>query len=300
MTERSITGQPPRLIEIAIEPSFNGDRKRLEDAIRQLALDDPSIGIKIDHKTGMTVLGGANEPTLSARIQSVAARHNLDLRIGMPQVAYLETISHAADVDHTYKKQTGGRGAYARIKIRFEPLSRGCGYQFEDQTCGNSVPSAFIPGVAKGLMAAMECGPLAGFPVTDLKAVLYGGAYHDVDSSALAFDLAARDAVREGLVKAGPLLLEPIMRLEVRAPEDLMGEVIGELNARRGQVTDMQGETTRVIAAMVPLAELFGYPEALRNASGGRAAFTMGFSHYDPVPPFDDPPRFRPAAAMRA
>ena len=200
-------------------------------------------------------------------------------------MAYRETISKKHEIDYTHKKQSGGSGQYARVKIRFEPLPPGSGYQFENEVIGGTVPKEYIPGVVKGLAASVDSGVIAGFPVTDFKATLYDGNYHDVDSSALAFEIAARAAFREGLPLAGPKLLEPVMKVEVVTPEDYMGDVIGDLNSRRGQVSGMDSRgNARVIAAMVPLANMFGYVNTLRSMSQGRAQFTMEFDHYEQVP----------------
>ena len=210
---------------------------------------------------------------------------NVEANVGAPQVAYRETISRVFNVDYTHKKQSGGSGQYARVKIRFEPLPPGSGYQFENEVIGGSVPREFIPGVQKGLNSSVNNGVIAGFPVTDFKATLTDGAYHDVDSSALAFEIAARAAFREGLPQAGPKLLEPIMKVEVVTPEDYMGDIIGDLNSRRGQVGGMDSRgNARVISAMVPLANMFGYVNTLRSMSQGRSQFSMEFHHYEQVP----------------
>jgi elongation factor G len=209
----------------------------------------------------------------------------VEANVGAPQVAYRETISRVADVDYTHKKQSGGSGQYARVKIRFEPLPPGSGYQFENEVVGGNVPKEYVPGVIKGLKNATDTGILAGFPVTDVKCTLHDGAYHDVDSSALAFEIAARAAFREGMQKAAPKLLEPVMRVEVVTPEEYMGDVIGDLNSRRGQVTGMdQRGNARIVNAQVPLANMFGYVNNLRSMSQGRAQFTMHFDHYAEVP----------------
>ncbi|MBM3565974.1 MAG: elongation factor G, partial [Alphaproteobacteria bacterium] len=209
----------------------------------------------------------------------------VEANVGAPQVAYRETISRVAEVDYTHKKQSGGSGQFARVKIRFEPLPSGSGFQFENDVVGGSVPKEYIPGVQKGLNSAIDAGILAGFPVIDLKCTLYDGAYHDVDSSALAFEIASRAAFREGMQKAGAKLLEPIMRVEAVTPEEYMGDIIGDLNSRRGQVTGMdQRGNARIVNAQVPLANMFGYVNTLRSMSQGRAQFTMHFNHYAEVP----------------
>jgi elongation factor G len=209
----------------------------------------------------------------------------VDANVGAPQVAYRETISRTSDVDYTHKKQTGGSGQFARVKIRFEPLPPGSGFEFENEVVGGTVPKEYIPGVEKGLRASLDSGVLAGFPVIDFKAVLHDGAYHDVDSSVLAFEIASRAAFKEGMMKAGPKLLEPVMKVEVVTPEEYMGDVIGDLNSRRGQVTGMDTRgNARVVSAMVPLANMFGYVNTLRSMSQGRAQYTMHFDHYEQVP----------------
>jgi elongation factor G len=209
----------------------------------------------------------------------------VDANVGAPQVAYRETITRPAEVDYTHKKQTGGAGQFARVKLRFEPLPPGSGFDFENAVIGGSVPKEYVPGVEKGLRASTETGVLAGFPVIDLKVILFDGAYHEVDSSALAFEIAARAAFKDGVMRAAPKLLEPVMRVEVVTPELYMGDVIGDLNSRRGQVTGMDTRgNARVIDAMVPLANMFGYVNTLRSMSQGRAQYTMHFDHYEQVP----------------
>jgi elongation factor G len=209
----------------------------------------------------------------------------VDANVGAPQVAYRETITRRAEIDYTHKKQTGGSGQFARIKLVFEPGEPGSGFKFESKVVGGSVPKEYVPGVQKGLASAKESGILAGFPVIDFKVALVDGAYHDVDSSVLAFEIAARAAFREGMQKAGPVLLEPVMKVEVVTPEDYMGDIIGDLNSRRGQISGMdQRGNARVIDAMVPLANMFGYVNTLRSMSQGRAQYTMQFDHYEPVP----------------
>jgi elongation factor G len=209
----------------------------------------------------------------------------VDANIGAPQVAYRETITRNAEIDYIHRKQTGGSGQFARVKVRFEPLPPGSGFVFENSVVGGTVPKEYVPGVEKGLRSAAENGIIAGFPLIDFKAELFDGAYHEVDSSVLAFEIAARAAFKDGAVKASPKLLEPIMRVEVVTPDDYMGDVIGDLNSRRGQVTGMDSRgNARVIDAMVPLANMFGYVNTLRSMSQGRAQYTMHFDHYEQVP----------------
>ena len=229
--------------------------------------------------TGDT-LSDPGDPVVLERME-----FKVDANVGAPQVAYRETITRTAEVDYTHKKQTGGAGQFARVKLRFEPLPPGSGFAFENAVVGGAVPKEYVPGVEKGLKASTETGVLAGFPVIDLQATLIDSAYHDVDSSVLAFEIAARAAFKEGVMKAAPKLLEPIMRVEVVTPEEYMGDVIGDLNSRRGQVTGMDTRgNARVIDAMVPLANMFGYVNTLRSMSQGRAQYTMHFDHYEQVP----------------
>ena len=276
---------PEPVIEIAVEPKTKGDQDKMGQALARLATEDPSFRVSVDDESGQTVIKGMGELHLEIIVDRMKREFKVDANIGAPQVAYRETISRSADVDYTHKKQTGGAGQYARIKLHFEPLPPGSGFVFENSVVGGVVPKEYIPGVEKGLRASTENGVLAGFPVIDLKAELYDGGYHDVDSSALAFDIAARAAFKEGVMKAAPKLLEPIMRVEVVTPDDYMGDVIGDLNSRRGQVTGMDTRgNARVIDAMVPLAYMFGYVNTLRSMSQGRAQYTMHFDHYEQVP----------------
>ena len=222
---------------------------------------------------------------LEILVDRMRREFKVDANVGAPQVAYRETISKTIEVDYTHKKQTGGSGQFARIQLRFEPLEPGSGYEFESKVVGGNVPREYIPGVEKGLISAQQTGVLAGFPVTDFKITLFDGAYHDVDSSVMAFEIASRAAFREGVQKAGPKLLEPVMRVEVGTPEDYMGDIIGDLNSRRGQVSDMDTRgNARVVLAMVPLANMFGYVNTLRSMSQGRAQYSMHFDHYAEVP----------------
>jgi elongation factor G len=276
---------PDPVIEIAVEPKTKADQEKMGQALARLATEDPSFRVAVDHESGQTIIKGMGELHLEIIVDRMKREFKVEANIGAPQVAYRETISRKADVDYTHKKQTGGSGQFARVKITFEPLPPGSGYQFENDVTGGTVPKEYIPGVEKGLRGSLESGVLAGFPVIDFKATLYDGAYHDVDSSALAFEIAARAAFKEGMQKAGPKLLEPIMRVEVVTPRDYMGDVIGDLNSRRGRITgqDQRGNA-EVINAMVPLANMFGYVNTLRSMSQGRAQYTMHFDHYEQVP----------------
>ena len=276
---------PDPVIEVAVEPKTKADQEKMGVALHRLAQEDPSFRVSIDHESGQTVIKGMGELHLEILVDRMKREFKVEANVGAPQVAYRETISKAIDYDYTHKKQSGGSGQFARVKIRFEPLPPGSGYQFENEVVGGTVPKEYIPGVIKGLMSAKDNGVLIGFPMIDFKATLYDGAYHDVDSSALAFEIAARACFREAVQKAGPVLLEPIMRVEVVTPEDYMGDVIGDLNSRRGQITGMdQRGNARVVDGTVPLANMFGYVNTLRSMSQGRAQFTMHFDHYAQVP----------------
>jgi elongation factor G len=276
---------PEPVIEIAVEPKTKSDQEKMSVALARLAAEDPSFQVSSDYESGQTVIKGMGELHLEIIVDRMLREFKVDANIGQPQVAYRETISREADIDYTHKKQTGGSGQFARVKIRFEPLPPGSGFQFENTVVGGNVPREYIPGVQKGLEGSMGSGVLMGFPVTDVKATLYDGNSHDVDSSVMAFEIAARAAFREGCQKAGPQILEPVMRVEVVTPEEYMGDIIGDLNSRRGQVSGMdQRGNARVVNAMVPLANMFGYVNTLRSLSQGRAQFTMHFDHYEVVP----------------
>ncbi len=276
---------PDPVIEIAVEPKTKADIEKMGIALNRLAMEDPSFRVTSNTETGQTIIKGMGELHLEIIVDRMKREFKVEANVGAPQVAYRETISKEYDIDYTHKKQTGGSGQFARVKIKFTPLEPGSGYQFENTVVGGAVPKEYIPGVEKGLKASIESGVLAGFPVTDFKANLYDGAFHDVDSSTMAFEIAARAAFREGMAKAGPKLLEPIMKVEIVTPEDYMGDIIGDLNSRRGQVSGMdQRGNARVIDATVPLANMFGYVNTLRSMSQGRAQYTMVFSHYADVP----------------
>ncbi len=276
---------PEPVIEIAIEPNTKADQEKMGLALQRLAAEDPSFRVKTDEESGQTIIAGMGELHLDIIVDRMKREFKVDASVGQPQVAYRETITQAADVDYTHKKQTGGTGQFARVIMRFEPLPAGTGFQFENEVVGGNVPREYIPGVEKGIKGALNGGVIAGFPLVDIKAVLRDGKYHEVDSSVLAFEIAGRAAFREGVQKARPVLLEPIMKVEVVTPDDYAGSVIGDLNSRRGQVqgTEMRGNAT-VINAMVPLANMFGYVNTLRSMSQGRAQYTMQFDHYAQVP----------------
>ncbi len=276
---------PEPVIEIAVEPKSKADQEKMGMALQRLAAEDPSFRVGINQESGQTIIKGMGELHLDIIVDRMKREFKVEANIGAPQVAYRETITRKSQVDYTHKKQSGGSGQFARVIIDFEPGETGSGFVFESKIVGGSVPREFIPGVEKGLEGSKDTGVIAGFPCIDFKATLVDGAYHDVDSSALAFEIAARAAFREGLPKCNPVLLEPIMKVEVVTPEDYLGDVIGDLNSRRGQIADMGSRgNARVVTAMVPLANMFGYINTLRSMSQGRAQYTMHFDHYDPVP----------------
>ncbi len=281
--ERMIFPEP--VIEVAVEPKTKADQERMGLALARLASEDPSFRVASDIESGQTIIKGMGELHLDIIVDRMRREFKVEANVGAPQVAYRETITKKAEVDYTHKKQTGGAGQFARIKLRFEPVEAGGGYSFVNAIVGGAVPKEYIPGVEKGLLQASEAGVIAGFPMIDYKVTLFDGAYHDVDSSVLAFEIASRAAFREGVPKADPKLLEPIMKVEVVTPEEYMGDIIGDLNSRRGQVSGMdQRGNARVVDAFVPLASMFGYVNTLRSMSQGRAQFTMQFDHYEQVP----------------
>ena len=275
----------PLLVEIAIEPRSKGDQEKLDIALAKLTAKDPSFRVSTDHESGQTILKGTSELRLGAQLEMLKHTYEVSLNIGAPQVAFLERPTGRAEVEYTYKKQTGGSGQFAAVKLVVEPNEPGEGYQFESNIAAGAVPKEYIPGVEKGINSVLSSGVVAGFPVVDVKVALIDGKYHDVDSSAQTFEIAARVAFREALQKARSELLEPIMKVEVVTPEDCIGSVIGDLNLRRGQIQgqDMRGNAT-VINAIVPLMNMFGYVNNLRSMSQGRATFTMQFDHYAEAP----------------
>ena len=276
---------PEPVIEVAVEPKSKADQDKMSTALQRLAQEDPSFRVAVDHESGQTIIKGMGELHLEILVDRMRREFKVEGNVGAPQVAYRETVTREAEIDYTHKKQTGGSGQFARIKLVFEPLERGEGFQFESKIVGGNVPKEYIPGVEKGLRDALETGVVAGFPMIDFKATLIDGAYHDVDSSVMAFEIAARAAFREGIPKAKPVLLEPIMRVEVVTPDDHTGDVIGDLQSRRGIPTGMDDRgNAKVIPAMVPLANMFGYVNNLRSMTQGRASYTMHFDHYEHVP----------------
>ncbi|MCZ6784378.1 MAG: elongation factor G [Proteobacteria bacterium] len=276
---------PDPVIEVAVEPKTKSDQEKMAGALARLAQEDPSFRVASDPESGQTIIKGMGELHLEILVDRMRREFKVDANVGAPQVAYRETISRTSEVDYIHKKQTGGAGQFARVKLVFEPLESGAGFVFENAVFGGSVPREYVPGVQKGLEGSRESGVVAGFPVIDFKATLVDGASHDVDSSVMAFEIAARAAFREGIGKAGPVLLEPIMRVEVVTPDEYMGDIIGDLNSRRGSISGMDARSNaRVITAMVPLANMFGYVNNLRSMSQGRAQYTMHFDHYERVP----------------
>ena len=276
---------PDPVIEIAVEPRTKSDQEKMAQALQRLAAEDPSFRVETDFESGQTIMKGMGELHLDILIDRMKREFKVEANIGAPQVAYRETVSHLAEIDYTHKKQTGGAGQFARVKMIIEPEEIGKGFSFESKIVGGSIPKEYIPGVEKGIQSVMDSGPLAGFPVIDFKVTLIDGAFHDVDSSVMAFELCARAAMREGLKKAGVKLLEPVMKVEVVTPEEYTGTVNGDLTKRRGQVQGQEprGNST-AIAGTVPLANMFGYINNLRSMTSGRANFTMQFSHYEAVP----------------
>ncbi|MEQ9339690.1 MAG: elongation factor G [Hyphomicrobiales bacterium] len=276
---------PEPVIEIAIEPKTKADQEKMSIALNRLAAEDPSFRVKVDHESGQTIIAGMGELHLDILVDRMKREFKVEANIGQPQVAYRETITKTADVDYTHKKQSGGSGQFARVKITIAPGEANSGYVFTDTVVGGNVPKEYIPGVEKGIGSVMSSGPIAGFPMLDITATLTDGAYHDVDSSVLAFEIAGRAAFREAVQKAGPKLLEPVMKVEVVTPDEYAGSVMGDLNSRRGQIqgTETRGVAT-VINAFVPLANMFGYVSSLRSSTQGRAQYTMQFDHYEQVP----------------
>jgi elongation factor G len=276
---------PDPVIEVAVEPKTKSDQEKLGVALNRLAQEDPSFRVTVDHESGQTIIKGMGELHLDIIVDRMKREFKVEANVGAPQVAYRETITKTSNVDYTHKKQTGGSGQFARVKMVIEPAEAGEGYVFENKVVGGNVPREFVPGVEKGVQSVIDAGILAGFPILDVKCTLVDGASHDVDSSVMAFEIASRAAFREGALKAAPKLLEPMMKVEVVTPEDYVGGIIGDLTSRRGQVRgqEARGNAT-VINAMVPLANMFGYVNTLRSMSQGRAQFTMQFDSYSQVP----------------
>ena len=277
---------PNPVIEMKVEPKSKADQEKMSQILHTMAVEDPSFRVSVDPESGETILKGMGELHLDIKVDIMRREpHNVEVNVGAPQVAYRETLARATEIDYTHKKQTGGTGQFARVKFRIEPNEIGKGNEFESEVVGGTVPKEFIPGVEKGINSVWDSGVLIGFPMVDTKVTLFDGAYHEVDSSAIAFEIASRQGMREGCNKAGIKLLEPIMDVEVVTPGDFVGGVIGDINSRRGQIRnqEMRGNAT-VIRANVPLANMFGYVSQLRSMSQGRASYTMQFAHYAEVP----------------
>ena len=276
---------PDPVIEVAVEPKTKGDQEKLGVALHRLAQEDPSFRVSVDHESGQTIIKGMGELHLDIIVDRMKREFKVEANVGAPQVAYRETVSKRAEEDYTHKKQTGGSGQFARVKLVIEPNEQGKGFEFVNKVVGGNVPKEYIPGVQKGVRSVIDSGVFAGFPMLDVKVTLVDGAYHDVDSSVMAFEIAGRQGFREGARKAAPKLLEPMMKVEVMTPEDYVGGIIGDLISRRGQVRGQESRgNAAVISAMVPLANMFGYVNTLRSMSQGRAQFTMQFDHYAQVP----------------
>ena len=276
---------PDPVIQLAVEPKTKADVEKMGLALSRLAMEDPSFKVTSDPDSGQTIIAGMGELHLDVLVDRLKREFKVDANVGDPQVAYRETITKPCDIEYTHKKQSGGAGQFAKVKIKFEPTEDHTGFEFHNTVVGGNVPKEYIPGVEKGLRSAMDTGVLAGYPVTGVKCTLYDGAYHEVDSNVMCFEIAARAAFREGMRQANAKLLEPIMKVEVVTPEEYMGDIIGDLNSRRGLVNGMdQRGNARVVDAFVPLANMFGYVNTLRSLSQGRAQFTMIFDHYAEVP----------------
>ncbi|MCH2078651.1 MAG: elongation factor G [Rhodobacteraceae bacterium] len=276
---------PDPVIEIAVEPKTKGDQEKMSAGLARLAAEDPSFRVETDQESGQTIMKGMGELHLDILVDRLKREFKVEANIGAPQVAYRETIGHEVEHTYTHKKQSGGSGQFAEVKLIITPTEPGEGYSFESRIVGGAVPKEYIPGVEKGIQSVMDSGPLAGFPVIDFKVALIDGKFHDVDSSVLAFEIASRMGMREGMKKAGAKLLEPIMKVEVITPEEYTGGIIGDLTSRRGQVSGQEPRGNAIaIDSFVPLANMFGYINTLRSMSSGRAQFTMQFDHYEPVP----------------
>jgi elongation factor G len=276
---------PDPVIEMKVEPKTKADQEKMAVALYKLAAEDPSFRVSTDSESGETIIKGMGELHLDIKVDILKRTHKVEVQVGAPQVAYREAITRKVTKDYTHKKQTGGTGQFARVILEVEPAEKGTGNSFESKIVGGTVPKEYIPGVEKGLNSVLSSGPLIGFPVVDMKVTLIDGAYHEVDSSAIAFEIATRAAMREAFEQAGAVLLEPMMKVEVTSPEEFVGSVIGDLNSRRGQIvgTSMRGNAN-IINALVPLANMFGYINNLRSMSQGRASYTMQFDHYAQVP----------------
>jgi len=276
---------PDPVISVSVKAKVKAEQEKFGAALGKMVRADPSLHLETDRETGQTILRGMGELHLEVTLDRMRTEFGVEGVMGEPQVAFRETFTRTVEEKYTHKKQTGGSGQFAEVWITFEPLERGAGFEFVDDTSGGSVPKEFVPSVEKGLRMQMEDGVLAHYPTVDFRATLTDGSYHDVDSNALTFEIAAKAAFREGIRKAGPILLEPVMKVETVTPEDHLGDVIGDLNRRRGTIQDQIERGANIaVVAVVPLSEMFGYIGQLRSMTSGRASYTMEFSHYDPVP----------------
>jgi len=278
---------PEPVISVAIEPRTQADQDKMSEALQRLEEEDPTFKVRMDEETGQTIISGMGELHLEVLVERMLREFKVWANVGKPQVAYRETITRPVRAEGRFIRQTGGRGQYGHVVLELEPLEKGEGYRFENGLRGNVIPKEFIPAIDQGIREAMESGVLAGYPVVDLKARLVDGSYHEVDSSDLAFKIAGSMALKDGVERAGPVLLEPIMKVEVVAPEEFVGDIIGNLNARRAQIEGMEPRSggIQAVRALVPLGEMFGYATDLRSMTQGRGTFTMEFDHYDEVPP---------------
>ncbi len=276
---------PPAVVTLAIEPKSKTDQEKMGIGLGRLAAEDPSLRLRTDEETAQTTISGMGELHLEIIVDRLKREYGVETNVGKPQVAYRETITKSVEQEGKYVKQTGGRGQYGHVWLRVMPNETGKGFEFDSKVVGGTVPKEFIPAVEKGVEGALLRGIRAGYPVVDVKVELFDGSYHDVDSNANAFEIAGSMAFKDGCKQAGPIILEPMMKVEVVTPEDWMGDVIGDLNSRRGQVQGMEDRAgMKVITAVVPLAEMFGYANAIRSRTQGRASYTMEFGHYDAVP----------------
>ena len=275
---------PEPVIQVAVEPKTKADQEKMGTALSKLAEEDPTFKVTSNQETGQTLIAGMGELHLEIIVDRMKREFKVEANVGKPQVAYRETIIGNADVENKYAKQSGGRGQYGHVKIKVEP-NPGKGYEFVNQISGGSIPREYIPAVDKGMQEALEAGVIAGYPVQDIKVMLYDGSYHEVDSSEMAFKIAGSMAIKDAMKKATPVLLEPIFKVEVTTPEEYMGDVIGDLNARRGQVSGMTDRNNaKIINAHVPLSAMFGYATDLRSKTQGRASYSMEFEKYEQVP----------------
>jgi len=273
------------VISVSVKSKVKAEQEKFGTALGKMVRADPSLHLETDRETGQTILRGMGELHLEVTLDRMRTEFGVEGIMGEPQVAYRETITRKVDEQYIHKKQTGGSGQFAEVWITFEPLERSTGFEFVDKTVGGSVPKEFVPAVEKGLKIQKEAGVLAKYPTVDFRATLTDGSYHDVDSNALTFEIAAKAAFREGIRKAGPILLEPVMKVETVTPQDYLGDVIGDINRRRGMIQDQLERGTNIaVVATVPLSEMFGYIGQLRGMTSGRASYTMEFSHYEPVP----------------